>query len=42
MNLAIKDLEKYKTDKTPVDMDHYYYFEHYKIHKGKEGNGFKY
>ena len=37
MNLAIKDLEKYKTDKTPVDMDHYYYFEHYKILKEKEG-----
>lgn len=37
MNLAIKDLEKYKTDKTSVDMDHYYDFEHYKIHKEKEG-----
>lgn len=37
MNLAIKDLEKYKTDKTPVDMDHYYYFEHYKIFKEKKG-----
>lgn len=37
MNLAIKDLEKYKTDKTPVDMDHYYNFEHYKIYKEKEG-----
>lgn len=37
MNLAIKDLEKYKTDKTPININHYYYFEHYKIHKEKEG-----
>ncbi len=37
MNLAIKDLEKYKIDKTPIDINHYYDFEHYHINKEKEG-----
>lgn len=31
MNLAIDALEKYKTDKTPVDIDVEYYFEKYYI-----------
>lgn len=29
MNLAVEALEKYKTDKTPVDIDFYYDFERY-------------
>lgn len=36
---AVKALEKYKTDKTPVDIDFYYgYFEHYFIEKSRDKN----
>lgn len=38
INLAIESLEKYKVDKTPVDIDYYFYFENYYISKGKDNN----
>lgn len=36
MNLAIKALENYKTDKTPVDIDYYYDFERYYIKRAMD------
>jgi hypothetical protein len=37
MKKAVEELEKYKTDKTPVDIDFYYgNFEHYFIYKSKD------
>lgn len=38
MNLAIKALIKYKSDKTPVDIDYYYDFERYYIQIGMGKN----
>ncbi len=39
MIMAVEALEKYKIDKTPVDLDFYYgYFEHYFIEKSRDKN----
>lgn len=39
MQLAVEAIEKYKTDKTPIDIDFYYDFEKYYIEKRWENEG---